>query len=113
LHVTFIGGLGLLALTVGAHVIAGHGGREDLKVRRPWPLIVSGGLLISAMVPRALVEHDPARFLLWLGLAAALFLAASLLWLLFLIPVMWPRSTSGRRAPAQVLVRPKDARAPG
>ncbi len=96
LHVTFIGGFALLALAVGAHVAAGHGGREDLKSGRAWPLALGGALLLLATIPRALVDLDPARFFLWLGLSAALFLGATLPWLLLLLPVMWPGLRAGR-----------------
>lgn len=91
LHVTFIGGLALLATAVGAHVVAGHGGRDDVKDGRPWPLVGSGALLLGAMVPRALVDFDPGRFFLWLGVAAGMFLMATALWLAFSMKLVWPR----------------------
>lgn len=90
LHVTFIGGFALLAMAVGAHVIVGHAGRDALKDGRPWPLVASGTLLLAAMIPRALLDFDPPRFFLWLGTAAAMFLAATLLWLVFALPLVWP-----------------------
>jgi uncharacterized protein involved in response to NO len=86
LHVTFIGGFGLLALSVGAQVILGHGGYERLKAGRPWPLLVAVGALALAAVARVLMVAREDQLLLWASWAAGLFLLATATWAVFLVP---------------------------
>jgi hypothetical protein len=85
-HVVFIGGFALLALSVALHVTLAHGGQRDLLAGRPWQVPMFGSLLLGAMVLRALVDFDPARFFLWLSSSAALFLAATLFWAWLAVP---------------------------
>jgi uncharacterized protein involved in response to NO len=80
LHVVFIGGFALLTFSVALHVTLAHGGYNDLVGGKPWPVAAYGGLFLAAMVLRALVEFDPARFYVWLGASAACFLAGTLFW---------------------------------
>jgi uncharacterized protein involved in response to NO len=96
LHVAFIAGFALLTLTVGAQVILGHGGRDDLKRGRPWPLVIFAALMFLTLVPRTLVDFDPQRVLLWLTGSSALFLAATVVWIVFLAPYLWapPRAVT-------------------
>src|SRR6185312_3901992 len=44
LHVTFVGGFGLLAFAVAAHVTLGHTGDAAAQSGKPWPLLLSGAL---------------------------------------------------------------------
>ncbi len=93
LHVVFLGGFALLALAVSTQVILGHGGYRRQMTGRPWQVAAIGALVIAAMVPRALVDFDPARFSLWLGTAALLFLAATVVWASFLVPKLAVRES--------------------
>jgi uncharacterized protein involved in response to NO len=86
LHVVFIGGFALMALSVGLHVTLAHGGYTRLVSARPWQVPVYGGLLLAAMVLRALCDFDPQRFFLWLGCGAACFLLASIAWGSVVVP---------------------------
>jgi len=52
LHVTFVGGFSLLTFAISGHVVAVHGGRPELALRRPWQVGVFGGLFLFAMVTR-------------------------------------------------------------
>ena len=61
LHVVFIGGFALMALSVGLHVTLAHGGYERLLRGRPWQVPVYGTLMLLATVGRALVDFDQAR----------------------------------------------------
>jgi uncharacterized protein involved in response to NO len=88
LHVVFIGGFALLTFSVALHVTLAHGGYSDLVRGRPWQVAAYGGLFLAAMVLRALVEFDPARFYAWLGASAACFLAATLFWGALALPRM-------------------------
>jgi len=96
LHVVFLGGFALLALSVGVHVVLAHGGFEKLVRGRPWQVPVFGGLLLLAMLLRALVDFDPARFFLWLGAAAAAFLASTLFWAALVLPRLWRPAAASR-----------------
>jgi uncharacterized protein involved in response to NO len=86
LHVTFVGGFGLLAFAVATHVGLGHGGHEAEQQGRPWSVIAFGGLMIAAMVVRASALVVPAQYFGWLGAAAALWMAGAITWAAFLLP---------------------------
>lgn len=82
LHVGFIGGFGLLALAVSAHVAGAHSGR----LARPGYLIAMAVLIAFAIPARALVDLDGGRFALWLGLGAGAFLSGTIFWICALAP---------------------------
>lgn len=103
LHVVFIGGFALLTFSVGMHVTLAHGGYNDLVRGRPWQVAAYGTLFLVAMVLRALVEFDPARFYVWLGASAACFLCATLCWGALALPRM--RSAAAPAAPSTPAVR--------
>jgi uncharacterized protein involved in response to NO len=89
LHVTFVGGFGLLALAVAAHVTLGHTGHEQAQGGRPWPVVAFGALIVAAMGLRASALAVPALYFGWLGAAAAVWLAGATVWALFLLPKLW------------------------
>jgi uncharacterized protein involved in response to NO len=91
LHVVFLGGFAMLALAVSTQVVLGHGGHREQMLGRPWQVPTMGGLIVAATLARALVEFDRPHFFAWLGLAAALFLASTLVWALFLVPKILSR----------------------
>jgi uncharacterized protein involved in response to NO len=86
LHVMFVGGFGLLAFAVGAHVVLGHTGDEAGQAGRPWPVLAFGALFLIAMGLRATALSAGGRYFAWLGMAAALWLAGAMIWALFLFP---------------------------
>jgi uncharacterized protein involved in response to NO len=86
LHVVFIAGFALLALSVGLHVTLAHGGDQRRLLGRPWQVPLYGGLLLLATANRALVDFDPSRFFDWMVAAAAAFLAGSLFWAAAALP---------------------------
>jgi len=89
LHVVFIGGFALMALSVGLHVVLAHGGYERLVRGKPWQVPLYGGLILAALVARALMDFDAPRFYLWMTAASGCFLAATLLWCGLALPRMW------------------------
>jgi uncharacterized protein involved in response to NO len=95
LHVTFIGGFALLALAVSTQVTLGHGGRSDLMLGRPRPVLAIAALVLLAAGARVTMAFDPERTLLWMAVAASFFLGATAVWGAFLLPTMarraWPR----------------------
>ena len=79
-HVVFLG-LALMTLSVATHVVLSHSGRGEVLGRRPWQVGAFGVSVLVALALRLLVSLDPARFMLWLGAAAAAFLVAVLVWM--------------------------------
>lgn len=88
LHVVFLGGFALMALAVSVHVVLAHGGRPAQLHGRPWQVGAMGALLGVAVVARGLMALAPTHYMLWMGTAAACFLAATLLWAHLLLPAM-------------------------
>ncbi len=87
LHVVFLGCFGLMALAVSMHVVLAHGGHGRLLMGQPWQVGAVGALMLVALVARMLVPFAAEQFTLWLGIAAAAFLAATGLWAAFLVPL--------------------------
>ncbi len=88
LHFSFIGGFALLAMAVSIQVTLGHRGYRTVLIGRPWQIPVIGGLMAAAMAARIAMEIDRARYFVWMGIAAAAFLAATLVWAQLLLPKM-------------------------
>lgn len=86
MHVVFIGGFGLMTLAVGAHVSLAHGGREGAARENHWQAPLLGGLILVALVARVLLNLDPARMFLHMGIAAAAFIAGTVVWLTLVLP---------------------------
>jgi uncharacterized protein involved in response to NO len=88
LHVAFIGGFALLVVAVSTQVTLGHSGRADLLASNPWQIATIAALVGGAIVPRVLMDLDPARFFIWMAVAAALFLSGLAVWAVYLVPWM-------------------------
>ncbi len=86
LHVVYVGGFTLMALSVAYHVAQAHGGTPGVLAGRPRPLVAMTVLLVLAVALRALVDLDRARDRLWLGAASAAFLAATACWAALVLP---------------------------
>lgn len=89
LHVTYIGGFALLALAVGTQVTLGHTGNREVMIGRPWQVAAIAACMGFAIVARAMMQLDPQRYFVWMGLASGAFLVATGVWMFFLIPKMW------------------------
>ncbi len=89
LHLSLIGGFGLMALTVALHVTLSHGGNPEAARGKPWQVPVYGGLLLGAILFRILVDYDPNRFFYWLACSAGLFLLGTLAWASLVLPWTW------------------------
>ena len=98
LHVVFIGCFALLALSISVHVALSHGGAPRLLEGRPWPIALLGTLLAAALAFRVLVNLDAAHPYRWLGAAAASFLAATLVWALFLFSALRAPAAGGHES---------------
>lgn len=88
MHVSYIGGFAVLALAVGLQVTLAHGGYRSAMLGRPWPVAAIGVLGALSIATRVAMDFDPPRFFLWMGWSAATFLAATVVWMVFLVPRM-------------------------
>jgi uncharacterized protein involved in response to NO len=89
MHVAYVGGFGLLAFCVAAHVTLGHGGCEREQNGRPWPVIACGALFVAAAALRAVATAWIELYTTWLLAAASVWLVAAVVWSAFLLPKMW------------------------
>lgn len=88
LHVTFLGGFGLLVFSVSSQVVLGHGGYEALRDGRPVAPLAVAVCLLCAATTRVAMELQSERALTWMAWSAGSFLAGSLVWSAFLMPRM-------------------------
>ncbi len=86
MHVVFVLGFALLTLCVGMHVALAHGGAQHLVQKNPLQVPIFGLLMLLALCCRGLYELDPGHRMLWLGLASALFVLASMVWAQLVFP---------------------------
>jgi uncharacterized protein involved in response to NO len=103
LHIVFIGCYALMTLSVSVHVVLSHGGRAELLDGAPRPLVAVAGLLALALACRLLVDLDPAHFNLWLGIAAASFLVATVCWARLVLRRPRPAESAPHRCTQPVL----------
>jgi len=90
LHVTFIGGFGLMMLVMGLRVVASHGGAESLwSGARPFHTWIAVATACAVLV-RVGAPIFPAWYLPLLALAAALWNVALLVWAITLLPKVRP-----------------------
>ena len=91
LHVTFIGGFGLLALAVGTHVTASHcDGLSEIRDGRATIVrVVAGGVIVAA-VGRVTADAT-ATYFQHLAAAGAVWIAVTALWVGRLLPAWMGR----------------------
>ncbi|HUY26739.1 MAG TPA: NnrS family protein [Candidatus Binataceae bacterium] len=86
LHILFIGGFSLLVFGVATHVALSHlNNMEQLALGRPPVVIILAAAFILALIVRFAADASNTYFL-YLGWAAALWIAGSAVWLLFFAP---------------------------
>jgi uncharacterized protein involved in response to NO len=93
-HLTYIGGLSLVAMAISAHVSMLHTGATRLADGRPVLVALAGGLTLLAAAARLAVESHPEHIFLLLVVASAAWLGAALAWMAFLVPRMRVGSSS-------------------
>lgn len=91
LHLVFLAGFAMLALSVASQVVFGHGGRPQELAGNPPMMVATACGLAVALVARVMVSVDPAHFAGWLGLAAGAFLVGSMAWAAWVFPVIAKR----------------------
>lgn len=85
LHVTFIGGFGMLTFGVATHVALSHLDMQAQALGWPRPVALLGGFLLLAMLTRLVADFSDDYFL-HLAAAALFWLIGSAIWLVFLGP---------------------------
>ena len=95
MHIMYVGGFGLLAFAVAAHVALGHAGLAGAQAGRPWAVVAFGFLFVVAMALRVMAAGISAEYFTWLGVAASVWLTGAIVWAGYLLPKMWtpPLST--------------------
>jgi len=90
LHVTFIGGFGLMAFAVATHVILGH--LDLTRESQSWPgaVVVMGLGMVLAMAARVAADMSDTYFA-HLGWAAGVWIVGSLIWLGYIGPKLLGR----------------------
>jgi uncharacterized protein involved in response to NO len=91
LHISFVAGFATLTLAVSTHVILGHGDRSDLINGRPWQVGVIAILMAAATAARVAMTMQPLHRNAWMATASFFFLSATVVWALFLVPVLLQR----------------------
>jgi uncharacterized protein involved in response to NO len=89
MHITYIGGFGLLAFAVATHVTLGHSGYSKDQAGRPRAVAWFGALFAAAMLIRSVGIVLSAQYFELLGLAAAMWLLGAVIWASYLLPKMW------------------------
>lgn len=86
LHLVFITGFNLIVFTVGTRVVLGHSGYLDRLKTRLWFFIVMSALLFLALASRITADLAPRARIIHLVAAAVCWLAASLIWMIKVLP---------------------------
>jgi len=85
LHVTFIGGFGMMAFAVASHVTYGHLGLEAQRDGAPVAVVLVGAGLVLALLARVTADWS-ASYFSHIGAAAIAWLAGTVGWLALLGP---------------------------
>jgi hypothetical protein len=86
LHTVFITGFNLIVFTVATRVVLGHSGSLDRLRTRLWFFIPMSALLFLAMASRVTADLAPRARIMHLVAAAVCWLAASLIWMIKVLP---------------------------
>jgi uncharacterized protein involved in response to NO len=97
MHVTYIGGFGLLAFSVATHVTLGHSGHVEDQAGRPRAVAWFGALFAVAMLLRSVGAVLSTEYFQVLGLAAVMWLVGAIVWAFYLLPKMWGRPLADER----------------
>lgn len=93
LHLTLVGGLGILVLSVATRVIFGHSGQADrLLARNRW-FLVSAGLMLLGMATRISGDLWPAVMISHYNYGAFIWAAGLILWAIKVLPWVFTRES--------------------
>lgn len=86
LHFFFLGGVGLMAMAIGAQVVYGLSGRGFLLRYRFLPFEYAVGAVVAALAARIGADYFPSRRTLLLSVSALLWVGALALWAFSVLP---------------------------
>lgn len=87
-HIVFVGGYGLLTMSIGTRVVVSHGGHPHTDEGRVLGIGTVAALALAAVVRSGAGEADPG-LAPWLAIAGALWAIAWGLWLAGALPRVW------------------------
>jgi uncharacterized protein involved in response to NO len=91
LHITFVGGFGLLTILIGSRVITGDCDVKDLWLQNAWQLGLPGSLIFLAGVSRLGAGFFSEHYAVFMYCGVCLWLLAMLLWGVLFMPRAHPR----------------------
>ena len=94
LHLTFIGGFGLMTMIIATRVVTGHCDAEDLWQGNRLPVVVPVGLIAVSVPVRLAADLAPLVYFECLAAAGVLWLAGVALWGLIFLPKLRPSHVS-------------------
>ena len=94
MHITFIGGFGLMTLMIASRVIAAHCGFESLWDSNARVFRVVGITFVAALVTRVAADLYPDHYFGFLHIGAGFWLVGALAWGLIFIPKLAPSKVS-------------------
>ncbi len=86
LHILFIGGFSLMTLSVATRVTLSHLGYGELLDKRLPAVTAFGILFLAALAIRFGADWHPAMYFHFLSVAAVIWMAGGIAWLVFVLP---------------------------
>lgn len=90
MHLTFIGGFGLMTVIIATRVVTGHCDAESLWDEQRWQVTVPASLVALSVPARLLADLVPQWFLPAIAAAGALWLSGLFLWGVVFVPMLGP-----------------------
>lgn len=87
LHLTFVGGFGLVTFAIASHVALGHTGREGLRDSVRWPVIIYSACMLLAAATRVSSDFLVDSYFRHLAYAASVWILGSMAWVWLVLPV--------------------------
>ena len=94
LHVTFIGGFGLMTLVIATRVIVAHCNFDEMWEVNSWRVALPGILFILALLARIGADLIPQYYLGLLSAGAGIWLIGALTWGAIFAPRVGPSNIS-------------------
>jgi uncharacterized protein involved in response to NO len=94
LHVTFIGGFGLMTLVIATRVIVAHCNFDEMWEVNSWKIAIPGILFILALLVRIGADLVPQYYLDLLSTGAGIWLVGALAWGAIFAPKVGPSNIS-------------------
>ncbi len=91
LHLSFVGGMGLMTFIIASRVVIGHSGFEDLWQNHRAGLVVPLSLIALTTPVRLAADAFPEHYVTWVGASSGLWILGVTLWGIVFVPKMSPR----------------------